>query len=330
MKKFLLISTLFSALILRAQDVTLDVTKIIENSHIEFNDLDVWTETYNDSVIYREFGDNIFKFSHIPSGESYDGLSWEGFTISKSADTTLAHATFYPNYQWSCMAGGGIDGEGEPFIVGYYSEYIEDVMGIHACEISFEKESVVAGVYICGTTYTAKSILENGAYTRKFGTGDYCTLTAHGLDAEGNDNGRSITYYIADYRDTDSTKWTLNKGWEWMPLEELGEVKGVYFTMTTTDINEFGSNTPLYFAIDKMRITPIEKTAIKQISSDLNLFISNNILHINNTGNKDVTIYNIAGEVVFKGKDYKISIEELRQGVYIVRCGNMVNKFIKK
>ena len=84
---------------------------------------DVWDSTYNDSGICQFIytNDARFMLSHLPSQDSYGGMSWEGFTISKvSQDTANV---------FGCVANGGLAGVGTPYVIGYYSSWITESLG---------------------------------------------------------------------------------------------------------------------------------------------------------------------------------------------------------
>jgi hypothetical protein len=46
-----------------------------------------------------------------------------------------------------------------------------------------------------------------------------------------------------------------NDSWEKVPLTALGKAAGLSFRMTTTDIGDYGANTPLYFALDALTVS---------------------------------------------------------------------------
>lgn len=50
-----------------------------------------------------------------------------------------------------------------------------------------------------------------------------------------------------------------------MLLTALGKTSGLSFRMTTTDTGDFGSNTPLYFALDALTINTDQPTALPNI-----------------------------------------------------------------
>ena len=78
----------------------------------------------------------------------------------------------------------------------------------------------------------------------------------------GMEETKSITYYLA----VDGEK---NNGWIKVPLTALGQAAGLSFRMTTTDIGQFGENTPMYFALDGLTVNT-DDTALPQISAQPN------------------------------------------------------------
>ena len=311
---------------------------MITDQNIQFNESDVWDKTLNDSIEYQSFGNGTFAFSHLRSGNSWEGTSWEGFTISRSQDTLLSHEAFYPDHQWGVMAGGGVAGKGTPYILGYFLEYTENSLDSHICEIEFTHadEIEAVGCYVCNSPYTTKCIVDGFMYARKFTRGDYCTLTAHGVNAEGEDCGTAV-YYMADYRDEDSTKWILNNNWDWMDLSELGAVKSIYFTMETTDVGDFGANTTFYFGLDQITIRPIQsETSLPQLStlnSQLNIYPNpcRDILYIEGIENGEtINIYNLQGQLQLSTLNSQLLTLNLPSGIYIIKSSSKTSKFIKQ
>ena len=332
------IKTLHNETIEETDEITFNTNAFIQEQNIVFNEQDVWNKTFNDSAEYQSFGNGTFSFAHLRSGNSWDGTSWEGFTISRSTDTILSHESFYPDHQWGIMAGGGIDSIGAPFILGYFSEYTESSLDRHICEIEFNHAQDVeaVGCYVCNSPYTTRCITEGFGYARKFAQGDYCTLTAHGIDDNGEDCG-TVVYYMADYRSEDPNKWFLNSNWEWMDLTSLGAVKSIYFTMETTDIGDWGSNTTFYFGLDKITIRPVkEETGITQLStlnSQLAVYPnpSRDIIDIDGVEiDAHIDIYTLQGQLIHTTTTTKIDISNFDSGIYIIKSGNKTTKLIKQ
>lgn len=213
---------------------------------------DVWDSTYNDSgfcqFIYTN--DARFMLSHMPSMMSYGGMSWEGFTLSKvSQDTANV---------FGCVANGGLAGVATPYIIGYYSEWVTESQGFSSNIILFDQEYYPEYVYICQNSNTMEAIANGNVFNaRPFTENDTLALIISALNASLEDT-QSITYYLA----VDGKK---NNGWVKVPLTALGKTSGLSFRMTTTDTGDFGSNTPLYFALDALTVNTEQPTAVDNL-----------------------------------------------------------------
>ena len=95
---------------------------------------DVWDQTYNDADSCRQIlvNDGVFRLSHLPSGMAYEGMSWEGFTLSKVAQDTAN--------VFGCVANSGLEGVDMPYIIGYYSEWVSTSQGYSSNIIDFNGE----------------------------------------------------------------------------------------------------------------------------------------------------------------------------------------------
>jgi len=125
----------------------------------------------------------------------------------------------------------------------------------------------VHGFYLTNTTYAYKMILFGdtaNAISRKFGdttgTGsgttiaqgaypDYFKLTVKGFK-NGLLSSDSVEFYLADYRFQNNVLDYVLDTWQWVNTSALGEVDSLKFWMYSSDVGQFGINTPLFFAID--------------------------------------------------------------------------------
>jgi hypothetical protein len=178
-------------------------------------------------------------------------MSWEGFTISKvSQDTANV---------FGCVANGGLAGVGTPYVIGYYSSWITVSLGYSSNIILFDQEYYPEYVYICQNSNTMEAITNGGVFNaRAFTENDTLALIISALNS-GMEETKSITYYLA----VDGEK---NNGWIKVPLTALGQAAGLSFRMTTTDIGQFGENTPMYFALDGLTVNTEIATALPQVA----------------------------------------------------------------
>lgn len=219
-----------------------------------YDGTDVWDSTYNDNDRCRFIYTNgaRFKLSHIPSMNAYSGMSWEGFTLSKvSQDTANV---------FGCVANGGLAGEGTPYAIGYFSDWVTDALGYSSNIILFDQTYYPEYVYICQNSNTMEAITHGGVFNaRAFTEQDTLALIISAIDSDGTET-QSIIYHLA----VDGNK---NNGWVKVPLTALGQSAGVSFRMTSTDIGSYGTNTPLYFALDGLTVNTEKPTSVQTIDT---------------------------------------------------------------
>ena len=218
----------------------------IDNTYYDLTH--VWTETYNDADSCSQIlmNEGVFRLSHLPSAMAYGGMSWEGFTLSTvSQDTANV---------FGCVANGGLEGVATPYVIGYYSEWVSSSQGYSSNIIDFNGEYYPEYVYICQNSNTHKAITQGEFNARPFTEQDTLALIIQTLDSTKTPTA-TIIYYLA-------IDGTCNEGWVKVPLTALGQTSCLSFSMTSTDIGDWGANTPLYFALDGLTINTELPTAL--------------------------------------------------------------------
>lgn len=158
-----------------------------------------------------------------------------------------------PYSAYSLSDGGGVDGS-KNFLVAFNS-------GSSQATITFEQSTSLRGMYITNTTYAYFAVAdgidsEDGSTNfvkGPFADDDFFQVTVKGLDATGTLTGSS-DFWLADFRDGKSD---VVSNWTWMDLSGLGEVSSLAFDMSSSDVGQFGMNTPAYFAIDNLTLTGV-------------------------------------------------------------------------
>ena len=264
MKKLsLFIFYLTLSFVASAQSITMDLTTATDaNSQPidyaikpgnEFYDItDVWDSTYNDGPLSRYIYTNkdTFALLHLPSESAWDGMSWEGFTISQ-VDTDTMNV-------FSCVAKGGVQGEGTPYAIGYYSDYVSSTLGYASNMILFNEVYYPEYVYICQNSNTFEAISNGLTPANKFTEKDSLVLTISGIDDEWKDT-QQVVYFLALGRE-------FNQGWVKVDLSSIGATKGLSFRIRSTDVGQWGTNTPTYFALDKLTINPNAITGLPSLT----------------------------------------------------------------
>lgn len=174
---------------------------------------------------------------------------WEGVALSNESDTTT------PGFdnQFSAIPGAGQGGAGV-YAVAYTTGFVLQA------ETRFPDATdgvSLAGFYVTNTTYAYLSMANGDDYAKKFGGADgtdpdWFLLTIDGLDANGASTGQSVEVYLADFRSDDPTEDFILDDWTWVDLSDLGAVHGLRFSLSSSDVGDYGMNTPAYFAFDSL------------------------------------------------------------------------------
>lgn len=332
---------------------TLDLTKPVVPEQVEFDEDGSWTGTYTNDKGLIAFGDEssvaTFMFSHSCINDPYS--YWDGFTIANSGDTENKGALFY-QAPWGNMAAGGIKTDesgnpvldengkvitekGIPYLVAYWAEYMEWEDN-HSAMINLGGDTYEAGyLYVASNPYAYYTISEGNYLGISFAEGDYFKLWIHGLDGDLKDNGKKVEYTLAEFRD--GVLWQ-NESWEKLDISGLGEIGGLYFTMESTDVSEFGINTPTYFCMDKLTVYK-SGSGIEQTESVLaNVFPNpaSDVLKItNNTRIDQVVITDISGKTIYRNDSVNdlqltVPVSHLAQGIYAVKIVSGTKIILKK
>lgn len=160
--------------------------------------------------------------------------SWNGFACSNRTDTGLSGF----EAQYNAISGSGARGS-EIYAVSYVDTFAEGLP-----TITFVSEQRVTGAYFTNSNYTYYSMLNGDDFAKKFTSEDWFKLTITGIDAAGGETG-SVEFRLADGRN-------IIKDWTWVDLRELGTVKQLTFSLSSTDVGAWGMNTPAYFCIDNI------------------------------------------------------------------------------
>ena len=250
-----------------ANVITLDLSKPVNPTSLEYNENGIWTECYNDvDYTWLAFGDEDcgFLLSHLIGGEgsSWGGYYWDGFCPAIGGDIT-DYGQSGSSDGWTvkyggCMAGGGcvINEDGtvtadpaQPYIVAYWGSWSEDPTNqVKYADNDGNTTFKPVGVYVCNHPWPYYGCLHGDGFGRAFEEGDYFELIAHGVDFEGNETTTSIN--LVEF--TNGELKALND-WTFFDLSSLGEVESVYFTMNSTDTGAYGMNTAAYFCMDKFQ-----------------------------------------------------------------------------
>jgi hypothetical protein len=330
-----------------AQDtVTLDLSAPVDPAEIVLDEeKGFWTEAFSDAPLVFEH----FTFSH--SGSTEYGGYWSGFIVGSNGDTgdygslNIAAGDWVSN-QWGNMAGGGIrtgsdgsplkdeDGKtltekGIPYLLAYGDP-----------TITLDREYEAVGVYLNSHPWPYYDNLYGGAYSRALNQeGDYFKVTITGLNVAGEETGTAVEYLLAEYRDGELLQSTA---WEWVDLSPLGKVNSLKFTLTSTDVGDYGMNTAAYFCLDKLQVrTAGADGIIAPLPATVQIYPNPvaDQLTVAGSAIRQISVVDLGGRLIYQLQangqpQLTIPVSQWGKGVYIVRItdatGTVSRKIVRK
>jgi len=183
----------------------------------------------------------------VSFGNSFNSSSggfWNGFAYSNVNDTTTGDFT----NQYAAITGTAF--AGSIYAVGY--------RGSRAF-IDLPAGMLPTSTRLTNTTYAARDMETGSQFSKQFGPGDFFTVTFTGYAeaaATGSATG-ATTFYLADFRDGKSL---IVNTWELLdlaPLVAAGQPASIGLTWDSSDVGQFGINTPTYVALDALTLAPV-------------------------------------------------------------------------
>ncbi len=238
--------------------------------------------------------------------------SWYGFAYSTWTDDTTAG---YTN-QWSTFAGYLPD---STFVLGYIG--IDWTNNYKHLPSGIKLSAAVnpSYVYVSNVTYTALDIINGSAFSSPFSDGDYFYLVIKGFyNGQPTD---SVVHFLADYRDSMNF---VQKDWAYIDLTKLGTVDSLSFDLFTTDVGDYGPNTPLYFAIDRLGFEKAQtiSSSMTVDAAKFGIYPNPAVWNVNLPSfYQTVKIFDIYGhEVINRRNARQIDISRLTPGVYMIKA----------
>jgi hypothetical protein len=195
-------------------------------------------ENFNAQDYYYGYENDNFKFEFFYNQEY---AYWGGFACSNIKDTDPANGLFANQYAVFNDAAAS----GNKFLVYYYDSYNAP------CDIVLKRDITLQSVKLNLTTYTYASISDEdiNTFARKFEDGDYLKVVFTAMNGD-SESANKVECYVVDFRDG---KPNMATDWNLYLLTDLGSgYDRVRVTIETTDVGEWGANTPLYICMDDL------------------------------------------------------------------------------
>lgn len=326
------ISTLATALLIGA--ASLQAQTVATFDTLALTGADTFYVNYSNPGNDVGFDDGLASFE-CEYDTAWGGVWGGGFAYSSMTDSV--NGTFSNIY--SAKTSKGYNGSNQYAVVSAFSPVMIRLKGKAVGQ-------PVKGFYATNTTY-AYTEMKNGGFGKKFGgvpntDSDWFKITIKGY-LNGSVKTDSIDFYLADFRDADSTKDYIVKTWEWVNLLPLGEVDSISLALSSTDTaGGFGMNNPAFFCIDNFETYETSSVPNAPVAYAAKVYPNpaTNVLHIelNDESIKEIIVTGIGGNVVGRfnttGKINTINTANFTPGIYLVQMvgtnGIAATRFVKQ
>ena len=202
----------------------------------------------------------------------------------------------------------------------------------------FPSTTDLVSVEITNTTYAYLSMKNGDAFAKQFGSPndangnpdgtqgkDFFYVTVYSHDAAG-DILDSLNINLADFTSSDPNDHYILDTWRTVDISALQEVEYLTFKYFSSDIGDFGINTPKFFALDNLVYKESTSEIGKEELAQFNLYPNPATNKLTFKGGKGIyAIYSLNGkeELRFESKGFtQLNISALESGVYFVKSIN--------
>ncbi len=175
--------------------------------------------------------DNLLTFAHSYADWG-SGYTFSRFTFTNMTDNSAAN---------SIAAITKAGKEGTTYLSSCTNEFTPAYFTVND-----PAAYSVNGAWVTNCTYAYNGMAVGDDYATAFKAGNWFKLTAKGYNAEGTEIG-AVDIYLANYK-SDSDKPVSE--WIWFDMTPIADAVKVEFSLESTDVGQFGMNTPAYFCMD--------------------------------------------------------------------------------
>jgi hypothetical protein len=217
----------------------------------------------------------------------------------------------------------------------YFNDADEGIFGLVRLPVPVQ-------FHITNATYAALDMRDGSAFSKKFGGDsgdepDFFRLLVKSVSAS-NDILNIDTIYLADFRFEDNTQDYILDEWE---MAEIVPCDRVDFELQSSDVGQYGMNTPAYFCLSLAQ--SLTNSVTNKTLPQLNVYPNptQNILNISTDKSiQRIELISADGRIVVNTKDkivsnkYSFDVSSLVTGVYFAKIytsnGTSISKFIKQ
>lgn len=290
-------------------------------------------------VNYSDPGNNVGFDDGLAHFECVYDTSWGGSWVSGFAytnQTDVSDSSY--NNLFTAVTAKGYNNSANYVSVSAYTPVMIRLKGKALGQ-------PVKGFYATNLVYAYKEMTTQG-FSKKFGgvpntEPDWFKITIKGY-LNGSLKTDSVDYYLADYRDADSTKDYIVHTWEWVDLLPLGRVDSLKLSLSSTDTaGGFGMNNPAYFAMDNFETYETSGVANTTVAYAAKVYPNPAkdvlVVELNDETIEYIMVTDAAGRLVTRliAEDkLTLNLSGYTQGVYMLTMqganGTATSRFVKQ
>jgi len=221
--------------------VTIDFEEVTLNPDGYWNGSDLSgnpkTESLYGSDVTNYYGSFKSGIVYFENKYTKEWFSWSGFACSSLTDKKDADIL---TNQYSVYANSGAN-DSKKFAVAF-------VDGTSDFRFDAGIEKTVQSVMVNNSTCTYLALKKGNDFSKTFEAGDWFKLTLTGYNAQGNKTGTK-EFYLADFQ---NGKTYICSKWTKVELSSLGKVNKIEISLSSTDMGDYGMNTPAYVCLDDL------------------------------------------------------------------------------
>jgi hypothetical protein len=181
---------------------------------------------------------------------------------------------------------------------------------------------------------------DGDSFAKKFGgvsgnDPDFFSVTFNGF-SYGQPVGSPVTFFLADFRFEDNTLDYIVRDWTRVDLTALGTVDSVAYHFESSDIGDFGINTPLYFCMDDLKMNLITTGLSNIEESNFTIFPNpaSDFIQFKAPQNSisNIDLYTLTGQFIrsYSNANEPIMIRDLPMGMYLIKFQNSNSSYSRK
>lgn len=264
---------------------------------------------------------------YFNTGEMTFPVKWDttykywasGWALSKIINNKVEPSN-YAEHLYSAAPGFGVENgnKGKAFMVGQSGSFF-------TLQRRNQGDFPLKGFYVSNSTYAYNSMKFGDMFAKKFGgnTGNdedsFVLIIRSYKQSKAVDSQRVV---LADYRFSDSTKDYILNEWRFVTLKDA-YTDSVAFDMISSDMGQWGMNTPAFFVLDGVEFYGLN--TVKKAQNNIAVFPvpSHDGVHVKSAYPIiSAKILDYSGRVKataeLSGKTGYIQVDQLPQGYYIM------------